>query len=303
MHNRALSKPAWSPKAFSRRVLISLRSLHIVVEGKSHDSAYYGLIAESSAVLAGDYEISRVDKIYTSGGKEGVLKVFETMRRSGHLIQASSAGPKVAVFMLDRDAEIVTGGTKRNPHIFYTRGYDVEADILMHGDTARALGATVGLSPADSRDLAERLGSWHQDAAHKWRDWVVLCCVATVLGIGSSANYSRGKVSDSDLRSIWSTRSKIKTASGMGDDEFEAFEGSIAKKIDAVYESGKCHTLVKGKWLPFYLRERVSDLFDPSECPDMNDFEKKVVSNFLLSLDPTRKWGQRYSKSWERLLC
>ncbi|WP_157106533.1 hypothetical protein [Nocardia arthritidis] len=250
----------------------------------------------------GSYEVTRIEKIYTGGGKEGVLKVFESMKSNNHLVQHTSLGRKVAVFVLDRDAEVISGGSRRHPHIFYTRGYDVEADILMHGDAGKALGTAMGLSPAESRSLARSLGAWHRDAADEWREWVALCCISLILGVKSRANYSRSTVSPEDLASMTAVRSHIVSKSGLDSDEYLQFEANIRSKIDAIYARGKSHALVKGKWLPAYLHRRIVDFYADDDKPDLDGFEKKIVSNFVASLDPGQPWARRYRDSWEDLI-
>lgn len=303
MRNRTLVKPSWSPRAYSRLVLTSPRALHIVVEGKRHDCAYYGKIAESSALIVErEYFVTRVDRIYTTGGKDGVLAVFASMKKLGHLVQRSSLGARVAVFVLDRDAEAINGGSKRNPHVFYTSGYDAESDILVNGESGPALTAAVGLAPVDARDLSKILGNWQEDAAHEWREWLVLCVIAARLKLESRAGFARRCVSESDLASLVSTRAELKRRSRLSSSDFATLETEVQRKFTYAFQKGKGHTLVKGKWLPAYLSQRIVTHFPTGGCPDLNDFEKRVVSSYLGALDARQPWADRYRGAWEQLL-
>ncbi|MFE3057130.1 hypothetical protein [Nocardia sp. NPDC059239] len=282
---------------------MSPKSLYIVVEGKRHDKAYYGLIAESSKVLAGNYEVAKIESIYTGGGKDSILQVFESMRVRNHLIQITSTGPKAAVFMLDRDAQNICGGLKRHRHVFYSRAYDVEADILINGDPKSALCITAGITPAESETLSKALGEWHRDVALEWREWIILCLLSHMLGIGSRANYSRSTVSSDDIKHIDSVRNQIHQSSGLDNAEFSKLESDIRSRVYRIYAQGKSHTLLKGKWLPNYLRQRVSTHFNEGDQPDLADFEKRVVGNFMATLDPSRgPWARRYREPWESLI-
>ncbi|MEU4416165.1 hypothetical protein [Nocardia salmonicida] len=276
--------------------------MHIVVEGKRYDSSYYGKISESSVTFTGNYLVSKIQKIYTGGGKSGILKVYDSLKRSGHLVQHTSTGRKVVAFMLDRDAELVLGGSKRHPHVFYTYGYDVESDILRNGSDTDALAIALSLSPADARVLAKKLGNWRRDAAILWKEWIVLCCIATKLSIGCRANFSRSVVSNDDLTDIPSVRSQLISMSGLSTEDFYALESSISTKVEKFYDKNQGDRLMKGKWLPRYLSTRIEACYSKDDEPDLKDFEHRLVASYLASMPPSGGWDDQYLRGWEALI-
>ncbi|WP_319452494.1 MULTISPECIES: hypothetical protein [unclassified Mycobacterium] len=303
MRDRTLEKPTWSVSAFHKKVLTSPYCLHLVVEGKAHDGSYYGKIAESSAEIRDrGYQVTKVENLYTGGGKSGILKVYEGMKQESRLVQRTKTARKVTAFMLDRDVENIVGGSRRNPHILYTNGYDVESDILHNGDDALALSTATGLAPTDARSLAQKLGDWRSQAAHEWREWILLCCIAKVLGIQSKASFGRNVVSNDDLASVQACRAHLKTASGLSDAAFDELEERLETKIATAFRVKRTYTLLKGKWLPAYLRRRIEAELGGKDHCDLANFETRVVSNYVASLDCTQPWAQRYRDGWESLL-
>ncbi|CAM4497328.1 hypothetical protein NONI108955_36100 [Nocardia ninae] len=304
MCSRALVRPSWSLAAYRRKIQTSPYALHILVEGKQYDGGYYGRIAEASAIVAsGGYEVTRVDTIYTAGGKAGVIGVFESLRRSGNLVQHTSRGKRVAVFMLDSDVRtVVAEGAKRNPHVFYTSGYDIESDILVNGDGVAALSAAVGISPRSARALASALGAWYEDAATHWKEWIILCCLAKRLRVGCDASFSRAAVKPSDLANIPVVRSNLQARAGLSSSEFASLERTIRRRVESALKRRSGYTLVKGKWLPAYLEARISSHYSKSSCPDLNNFKIKIVSCYLATLNGSESWALRYRSSWEYLV-
>lgn len=303
MRNRAVSRPAWSLGAFHRKVQTSPHALHIVVEGKTHDRSFYGRIAESHpSIRDRGYQVTCVETLHSAGGKAGVLAAFDSMRRASRLIQHVASGRRVVVFMLDRDAENIVGGSRRNPHIFYTRGYDVESDIFNFGNDSAALSYAAGLSPVEAELLARKLGDWQRQAALHWRRWLVLCCISKKLGVSCRASFGRGTVSDSDLSEISRCRADIKRISGITSNEFHQLEQSFLRKVDSAFKRGEHDCLTKGKWLPFYLKNRIVIEFGGVHACDLNGFEKRVVSNYLSTIKFDQVWVDRYTRSWLDLL-
>lgn len=303
------SRPRRSPAGFRRRVQISRYSLHIVVEGQNFDSAYYGLIAEgSSSASTLGYVITRIDTIGLGGGKASVLKLFGSMKRSGHLIQRVSSGTRVVVFMLDRDAERVLGGSKRSPHVYYTNGYDVESDIISHGSDFKALSWAASLAPIDSREIARRLSGWRSHAAELWRDWLFLCCVSHKLGVACEATFkSKSKINLAIFGSVQTgeyerIRRQILTRSGLSAIEFEIVEQTIQRRLEKLYSRGDGELLVKGKWYPAYLKYRLASEKTSSGPVNARDLEKVAVTSYLASLDVSDVWATRYIAGFDRLL-
>lgn len=303
MRDRTLTRPRWSINAFHRKVLTSPHSLHIVVEGKAHDGSYYGAIAESSEKLrAVGYQVTRVDTLGDGGGKSAILKIFASMKRTSRLVQESSSGPRVAVFVLDRDGENVLGGSKRSPHVLYTTGYDVECDILHNGSDEKALSFATGLPPSDARLLAQKIQGWVHQAADDWRAWILLCCVSAHLNVQSRASFGRRVVSTEDLKTVGPCRTQIRKAAGLTAVEFRDIEADFKSRMENAYRRGHARSLLKGKWLPPYLKRRIEiEVGGVLQC-DLDGFERRVVSNYLAALDCGEPWALRYRDSWEGLL-
>lgn len=303
MRDRAVTRPARSPGGFRRRVEIGARMLHIVVEGKSNDIAYYGKIADHSSVLRHQYTIIPVKTLKGSGGKKSVLEHFEYMRTNGYLVQKVSAGNKVTVFMVDRDAERIFGGTVMHPHVEYTTGYDVEADIMTNAVAAGAISTAVGVSPNQGRSAALALIDWRSDAATVWREWITLCCISHRLGLNCSATFRSfpqindkvvGPVKKLELLKI---RREIFEKSSLSISQFECVENLIARRVERIYVGGFGYLLVKGKWMPKYLAARLSVYF--GESYSAAKIETQLMTNFLSAVDPSQPWARRYLECFE----
>ncbi|MFE5700003.1 hypothetical protein [Rhodococcus koreensis] len=273
------------------------------MEGTDYDASYYGKIAESSTVVrSASYQITRIHTLGAGRGKTAVLKVFADMKRAGTLVQSVSDGSRVTVFLVDRDAEKVLGGSKRNDHVIYTKGYDVESDILANGNDADALLAAASLAPNEARSVALSLQAWRNDAAIEWREWIQLCCVAKQLGVSCDVTYGRNIVNGIDPTSLAKSRATLKARSGKTASEFEAIERRIARKIDSIYRRGDGADLIKGKWLPQYMKDRLHAHFSGGHAPQLKDVEKRIVSAYVSSVDPTQNWSERYTTTFEALL-
>lgn len=289
--------------AFRRKVQISPESLHIVVEGKRHDSSYYGKIAESSKFIKErGYVVTRISNIYTAGGKCGILKVFEYLKTRSQLVQVTSQGKRVVVFALDNDAEVVVGGSKRNPHVFYTHGYDVESDIVANGADELALAAATSLSPSDARNLCSDLGDWRGEMATEFRDWIELCCISKRLGLQCSATYGRDQVPVRELGRVSQILSNARQSCPAGVTEFDRVRALISLRIERLFRTGRGDTLLKGKWLPSHLKVMISRIRSPNDL-DFRNLEARLVACFVASLDPSDSWSARYIEAWEALIA
>lgn len=290
--------------AFRRRVQISSQSLHIVVEGKRYDSSYYGKIADSSdAIAAKGYRIVRIATVYDAGGKQGILKLYQYLNKRSQLVQSTKSGSRVVAFALDSDAEPVVGGSKRSKHVTYTRGYDVEADILFHSDDVQALGAATSLSPVEARKLVGDLGNWHNTVGDRFRDWVEACCVAKRLGAQCRATYGRKSVSHEDLFVAHLSIADMREKCEFGPDEFDRIYELLRRKIAREFQQGRGHFLIKGKWLPVHLKNEIAAIRQNPDEIDLTELEKRLVTAYLASLDPKEHWARRYLDSWETLIA
>lgn len=304
-----MTRPARSPGGYRRRVQISEYALHIVVEGKKNDKAYYGAIAEHSTIVRSKrYLITPVEVLKGTGGKKSVIEQFEYMKKTKQLVQEVSSGKRVTVFMVDRDAERVLGGSNPHPHLMYTNGYDVESDIIRNGDDSKALASALGLAPNEARSLAISLMGWANDAADLWREWITLCCISHKLGTSCGVTFNRPSqvnnsiVEEINQKRLKEMRSELEGNSGLNSTDFAQIESGIRRRIDRIYRSGRGQQLVKGKWLPKYLVHRIRLSTINGQRPEVGPIENQLVGNYIGSLDPSRSWAKIYLDRYESLL-
>ena len=88
----------------------------------------------------------------------------------------------------------------------------------------------------------------------------------------------------------------------------EPFHGRVRRcgkqdssTVELIYSTGQQARLVKGKWLPGYLDGLLTRHFAGSPI-GARDFQKKIVSALLLTLDFQDTWAAGYRRKLEVLL-
>lgn len=311
---------AFTAAAFARRVEMSYQKrIFIVVEGKEHDRYFVDKLCRSSDHIGqGRYEICLASQINrrgatSAGGKESVLSLHDYYRRSHKLVQKNSAGPRSICFFVDRDAQQITGGMRRSPHIIYTLLADVEAHIFADANEVEAIAAAASLDLPLAEEVVNYIGDWRQDLADSWRPWIEECYVAQAVrarcwvGFGQAASriHTGPNFRSLDNSLLQQARISIERCSPLSGTAFSARRNKVIQKIARVYSSGKQSSLLKGKWLPSHITLAVEGYFNASVWPDgwnSNSFKESVTRCYLANLDTASGNPIRLRKALEALV-
>jgi hypothetical protein len=293
----------YSRAGFVRRVMMSRDySLFVVVEGSKIDRHYYGMLCENDDELRNrGYLIRLIQQVHDdgtspSGGKQAIIGLYDYCRRRKVLRQETSHGVRSIAFALDADLDRVTGTTKRSPHVIYTQSYNVETDILRRGDDARALALALSLPPPDARELAKDLGTWRDDLAALWRDWITLCCEARFLhshcsvGIAHSSAVNHDTYGAVDLSKVARARHVVVSCASCDSSKVAGLQRRATARVRTYYSQGDGGSLIPGKLLVGYLESRIRDEFSGNPI-DLRGFRAVAVKSYLASLDFHAPWA------------
>jgi hypothetical protein len=296
-------KPGFSRAGYLHRIYMSYHaSLFVIVEGIDHDRYLVDRICRSSKLIKErGYEIRHVRQIrqargVASGGKSAVLSFYDYCRRSCKLTQHNSGGPRSICFFVDRDGQQLTGGTRRSPHVVYTRLADSESHIFSDSDETEALAAAASLDRRTVENLISHIGDWKRDLATAWRPWIEECYVAEAVrarcwvGFGSASSRVHTGTDGRTLDAVAlnAAREAIKGSALITGRKYDTIRTKILHKIAKVYESGNQVTLLKGKWLPAQLTYCVAEYFDGLGLRDewnKSSFRTSVIYCYLANLD------------------
>lgn len=300
-------RPEWSESAFAARVMISRKQLFVIVEGRMGDAAFYDRLMSANPNLPKDgYDIRLAEQIrlegHARGGKPGILALYDYYRGKRKLRQVSKSGNRDMLFMLDKDMDDVARCKRRGGHIIYTVARDVEAEMHRHGDLVRALSTSLSLTDSEARKLHAILRTYMIDLAELWREWIILGTLSTAMKSRCSVQPGRHSAINVnvygplDFVELASARLSIIQGATTAD---PLIERSIRRAVRNIYKNGDITLLVKGKWLPSYLKWRLKQIGE--DVLDINGINY-ISKNLLDTVDFTQSWVTPYHAAIDRLI-
>ena len=302
-----------SRAGFMRMVMMSQDKLFVIVEGRELDTPFYSGICESShRVSRAGYQVWLIEQIEDAngkptGGKKGLLSLFEYCKSQGKLRYSTPLGEKSFAFCLDRDNENVTGGLKRSGHLIYTRLNDVESEIFSQPLNERVIMASLSIDRDSARRFLWALGDWRLDLSNAWKEWIELCCLAKAIGARTDVGFSKESIINGDrygkmdAAAAASARARVLSRSNFDATRTMAIEKRVSDKIGKIYATGDPRTLLHGKWLSKFLAYRAKDYFAGKPVA-FQYFEGAVTRVHLYSLDYSAPWVDYYREKLHRLL-
>lgn len=263
---------------------MSQDALFVIVEGKVADPYFAEKLCQSStAILRVGYQVHMITQIKSpsgayAGGKDAVLSYYEYCSRAGKLTQRNSSGQKRLAFIVDRDAQQLTGGMRRSRHVVYTYYADTEALVFSESNEAESLALAASLDKVTTNSLLTFLGDWRSLLADAWRPWIELCCLASAARSRTWVGFGKAQslIHDGPLHRNLDT-AKLAVAERAVEDTslftgavFVSLRKSVLEKVHRVYQQGNGATLLKGKWLPAQLTLVVKQFF-----PDAGDWDEE----------------------------
>lgn len=271
-----MTRLQYTRDAFLRRVAMSYdAAAFLLVEGKVFDRYFVEKVcANSDKLNSAGYQIYMISQIRndsgaSGGGKDAIISLFDYCRKVGKLRQRNTTGERVVAFIADRDAQHITGGMRRSPHLIYTVYADVEAHIFSEADEIEALALAASLDRANATELLGALGDWRRDIADIWRPWIELCYVAAATNASCWVSLSKPKSLIHDGKQSRNLNSEllpkaikvVRDRSTLDDIDFASRTSHIMSKIESIYNKDRQVFLLKGKWLPAQLTMRVEGFF------------------------------------------
>lgn len=287
--------------------MLSTKRLFVVVEGRRFDRHFYdSLLSANKTAVTGGYQVVLCEEATNgSAGKDAALQLFDHLRSRGRLYQRTRRSDHVIAFALDRDYDGVLGRQKRSTHLFYTQACDVEAEIFLRGQLARALSLTLSLTMEDASNLAHNLQDLVKDLAEAWREWITLCCIA--IGMRSRCDVHPARQSSINQQ-VYGNVDSQKHADAQNAVRATAYattsptkERWIRRRVDAVYLRGQHECLVKGKNLPGYLHWRIAPQIANS-ITDSTQFQKLITHSLLSTIDYRADWALPFHAQIDELL-
>jgi hypothetical protein len=272
--------------------MISRNRFTVFVEGKSFDAPYYDRlltaaeeIQEMGVEIVRSFDVS--DAAIGSGGKTALLDLFNFYEKSGTLAFTTKRGPKFLVFFLDRDYDEFGAGLHSSPHIIYTYGTDVEAEIFRRGRLSSALATALHLTTAEAEELEARVGNFRLDLAILWSEWIKLCIASVPLRsrceVRSSSSSLVNREKYGPLESLEYERLKGRLVATSVVDNPEGLLDDVMAEVDACFNSLEIHKLLKGKWISAYIEHKVIELYQPSSN-QLRTFTTVLTSAMLDSI-------------------
>lgn len=293
-----MSRPAYSPEAFVRRVKMGRRRAYVFYEGVDHDPTFYGQLVEASPFI-NDVEIFRIETFGGTGGKHGMWQAIDNIlaKPQGHEVRRSNGDIARIGFIMDRDCDPELGYSRIHDFILYTHHYDVEAEIFAFSDLAATLMLALHLSPSEGRAVAAKLQTWRLDLARLWELWIAMCCMQRSCEGNSGIGFSRpsviniDKYGEIDSLLLADAIEQLANAFGAPSEEMEIQLKLRVEELRSTSSDWAVRVL-KGKWLPAYLAHRVEKLGYSGK--NVRGMPQKVTQLALSTLDFNAEWADRY---------
>ncbi|WP_285320218.1 hypothetical protein [Pseudarthrobacter sp. lyk4-40-TYG-27] len=287
-----MTPPKWTRAGMAARAMISRNKYTIFVEGKSFDAPYYdrllGSVEEIQEVgveIVRSFDVSDADT--GTGGKAALLDLYTFYEKNGTLSFSTKRGSKFLVFFLDRDYDEFGAGLQSSPHIVYTYGTDVEAEIFRRGRLSQALATALHLTTRESVDLEARIGNFRLDLATSWKEWIKLCIASVPLRSRCEVRPSSGSLVNQEkygpLDSVEYERLKGRLIETSVVDDPELALETVMDKIDRCFIDLEIHKLLKGKWIAAYIEHKIVELHQPSNN-QLKSFTPILTSAMLDSI-------------------
>ena len=283
--------------------------LWLIVEGRDHDRPFYERLTQdlpSTRELKVIVRLAEQISVHgrRGGGKSHSLSIHDQLAVDLSLIQTNSKGVMKVAFLLDRDCDDYTNQLSPSPHVIYTQGADVEADILINAEIWRATESAYGITAEDTRRIAANVGDPRHALASLWRDWLLLrytalaCSASNATAFGEPSKVNVGLWGAVDPALIADVEAKILARTT----PIELAEARVLAEahLAAHFIGSSAPLLLKGKWIPDYVHHLVSTHL-ADQIIKVGITAGVIVNTALAALDYSLPWASHYERSFARL--
>ncbi len=302
-----MSKLQYSLPGYLRRIQMSFEVLYVFVEGYT-DRYVYSRITDSECQKLGiPYTIVAAEEVPDgAGGKRALLELFDFLRLRSSLIRNFKGKTTVCIFFLDKDTDDFLKTKRKSEHLVYTRTYELENYLFIHGNLTEAAAASASLDIGSIRAGLGDYAEWRRKAATKWKEWVKLCLFSQIHGIQSAINYRcKSRVNkelcgplDSNLCEQW--RLTLERKSGLPSGRFKVLFARISRKIDRMYRENQHDLIFKGKWYAHFLAYDIEKIAN-TKAFQSRRLEKRLLTALAQTLNLDGDWTHDFRSPIRRL--
>lgn len=304
-----MSRLKRTPSGYIRSLQMSRYNLFAFVEGKRHDSYFYGSICDAACNPRGiKYRIIQSAELpVNTKGKQALIDYFKYLRRKSCLISTFKGKSTGCIFFADKDIDDILRSKLRSFHFVYTEFYEIENHIYNSGDLAEAAAAAASLPPNEVRDGIGNYNDWRKNSAEVWKEWIKLCiftrcyslnCVCN-FGVKSRINKDLHGQVDPDLYENYLTLTR--SNSGFSSIEFNSKFKKINRKVVKRYSSLKYDKVFKGNWYASFLNNTIKTIAAAKQY-DADGLEKRLTSAVAQTLDFRETWSDYFRTPVERII-
>lgn len=305
-----MTKITHPARAFARLVMMSRKSVHVVVEGKVHDRAFYDRVLTSCLLnTTHSYEIRLAEQVTldgrSAGGKPFAQKLFRFFSENSMLEQKTNDGVNRIIFMLDRDYEHISGKAIVHNHLIYTETSDVEAEILTRARLRSAISSTYSLTMQTTALLAVSDEYIPMRLSNLWQKWIVLKVLASRMDSaaeiqhGGDSLVNDGKYGDFCFSRFEEVLNRMRDAAV--NDAFDRELASVEGEVQKIFAAGKGSYLLKGKWIAAYIAYLIG--LSVNEPVQSGVRPANIASAALESMDFDGAWVEHYRKRLGRIIA
>lgn len=299
-----MSKLKWSANAFARRVQMGEHDIWVIVEGRDHDRPHYDKLLKKLPTTRGlKAQVRLAEQIdlrgTRAGGKQHAMAIHNHLESQSDLVQVNRDRTSRIVFMLDRDRDDFSGSMSSSPHVMYTVGTDVEADILLNSEIWSAVRAAYGIDTGLAKRIKRRVSDPAQGLLSLWADWLRLGLTALDCGAPGCAPWSQlSRVNSAhfgsvDKAGVHSVEAAILAASPS--------DYATANRRATRHVASRAELLLKGRWIARYIQflvgTHLSGEFVRSVHADV------VIDTALARLKYSGAWVSDYDSRFASLIA
>lgn len=293
---------------FIRSLQISRHSLFGIVEGKDTDSFFYGtLLGQVSKKVNLTYQIKRARELPAqAGGKPALVSFYKYLRAQKKLVMTTRGKPTIVIFFLDKDVDDLLHNKIRSSHVIYTKYYDVQNYLFVHGDIVKALSAAGSVDEQELKEAALLQGNWCLWAAQRWKEWIVLCLLCQLHQV-RIANYSvvsrinRPLNGNADANLKAAAIEDIRQQLGWTTSKMQHELSRIEKTVNKLFRKGLHDVVFKGKWYAIILEHDFRDAFNGQDLA-FSGVADRIKVTLPMTMNFTKTWASDFTRPIEKIV-
>lgn len=298
-----------SLKGYLRLMQMSGSAIYAFVEGRTIDPYLYDqIIADVCNEQQVRYTVARSTDVPSSApGKGALLYFFKYLRRAKKLINSFKGKITISVFYIDKDVDDILRKRVRNAQVCYTRFYNIENHVYVHGDLARAAAVASSLEVHRVKAGLGDDDAWRRRAADAWKEWSVMCLFARMHRIDCGATYSTvSKINvgtSPQLEPL--TLAKYR---GLLRQKFQGPQGAFSREyarigqlVDRAYKRGQHDRFFNGKWYVHFMVESIRAIAGPVPY-DSRGVHSRMTTSVVSTLDYKAKWSNHFRAPIEQAI-